>query len=652
MCCFNFERCDSCCRRLGCGCIDHNKDESRLESVTEINRSCTDLPCIGLFAVFILTMVSYVWSSAFTEGNPSRLIRGVNHAGKICGVSDGVKDLDYAFWPDLSTFRFKVCTDNCSRATNDAAGNHIKLPGGEPGIVGYDSTLYLDRYCIPSLDSLDVEGFDDEDNSAQRSVGDLELAMPIFGAAIAIAFVMSFLFVWLMKICVGCFVWGIVALILVCGMALCYFLYSSKDDENLSGKEQDMRMYAGIAVGACTFIFFCIIVFMRNRIRIAIEVIKSAGRAFGDMPWMVLFPIGPILAAVAFFWAWAFAAIYIFSAGEVTMKDTPDDFVGVTFAAENSDESQVPVAAEYEVIDYSETIQNSFAPHFFLLLWVVQFLVYFVFTVISGAVANWYFTERDAEGKKKRGGEHGQLSHRAVCGACFRTVRYHLGTIIFAAAIIALVQFARAVVTYMEKTMGAKKGKEPNRIQKVLLRVVNCLLWCLECCLDKINGNALIWVAIYGDAFCPAVCGSFKLIWENLVRVAAISFFSAMVTMLGKVLIPLLTMAVCGAALLYAEPFKSELSSPMLPLVVVFIIAFGVAQMFLTVYDTAIDTIFLCFLLDEKHNKADGQMLADPDLRAIVQKYEVESKQLADQKQRRTKDQAYQDDSEKEAVVV
>jgi len=649
-CCFNFERCDGCCKRLGCGCKEH-KDEERFESVTEINRSCTDIPCIGIFGAFFGAMVFYVWMTAFAEGDPDRLIRGVNHAGKICGKSVGVDNLPYAFWPDLGSFRFKVCTDDCYKATfTDYQTNHINIP--DTGNAPYESELYLDKYCVPDMDNLEIEGFNDEDNSAQRSIGDFNLAMPVFGAAIAIAFVMSFLFVWLMKVCIKAFVWGVVALILFCGLALSYVLYASKDDENLSDKESKMRLYAAAAIAVCTFIFFCIIVFARKRIMIAIEVIKSAGRAFGDMPFMVFFPIGPIFAAIAFFWAWVFAAVYIFSAGELTEKDTPSTFtVGQTFAAENN---AFPVAATFEVIDYHSTVKNAFAPHFFLLLWVVQFFVYFVFTVISGAVANWYFTERDAEGKKKRGGDsaNGELSHRAVLKACCRTTRYHLGTVLFAACIIAMVQMARAVVTYLEKTMGAKGGKEPNKIQKLLFKVVNCLLWCLECCLDKINGNALIWVAIYGDAFCPSVCGSFKLIWANLVRVAAISFFSAMVTMLGKVLIPLMTMAICGALMLNSEPFKSELSSPILPLVVVFIVAYGVAQMFLTVYDTAIDTIFLCFLLDEKHNKANGKMLADPALRAIVQKYEKESKELADQKQRRGNANAYQDDSEKEAVVV
>merc|ERR1719365_411070 len=81
--------------------------------------------------------------------------------------------------------------------------------------------------------------------------------------------------------------------------------------------------------------------------------------------------------------------------------------------------------------------------------------------------------------------------------------------------------------------------------------------------------------------------------------------------------------------MLNSEPYKSELSSPILPLFIIFVISLAVALMFLTVYDTAIDTVFMCFLLDEKHNKANGRMLADEGLRNIVQKYEEESKKLA-----------------------
>ena len=54
-------------------------------------------------------------------------------------------------------------------------------------------------------------------------------------------------------------------------------------------------------------------------------------------------------------------------------------------------------------------------------------------------------------------------------------------------------------------------------------------------------------------------------------------------------------------------------------------------MLFLTVYDTAIDTVFICFLVDEEANKNSGTMMADKGLRDIVQKYEGKSKELANQ---------------------
>ena len=110
-------------------------------------------------------------------------------------------------------------------------------------------------------------------------------------------------------------------------------------------------------------------------------------------------------------------------------------------------------------------------------------------------------------------------------------------------------------------------------------------------------------MSIYGDPFCPAVCGSFKLIWSNLVRVAVITFFSGIITLLGKIMIPIITTAISGFILYNINPYKSELGSPILPLIIIFIISLTIAMMFLTVYDTSIDTVFLCFLIDEKQNK-------------------------------------------------
>eukprot|EP01084_Bolivina_argentea_P003628 6820_1 len=627
-CCSCFEKCDPCCRRLGCSCKDHDS-EGYLASI-ENNRSCTDVPCILLFIGFITFLVSFVWMTAYVEGDPDRLIRGVNHAGLICGKSEGVENLPYAFWPDPMEFRFKVCTNNCNEATFDNFySNHVYVNDIN---APYPSELYIDKYCIPSMANMSIAGFDSYTNELQRGMGDVETAIPIIGASIAIAFIVSFCYVWLMKCCVGILVWSTVGIIIFGGYAFGYLLYdSSKNiDANLSDNEQKIREYGSYGIFALITIFLFIIIFARNRIRIAIQVIKSAGRSIGDMPMMVFFPLGPICFMIGFFFLWIYSTIFIFSAGNEINNDTPSQFIGETFISESD---KYVTNSTFKVIDYDTTIQNQFAPHFFLLLWVVQIFIYFTFTVISGSVADWYFTKRDENGNKFRGNDDGELSNRAVCNSCCRTSRYHFGTIIYAALIIAIIQFIRWCIRYVERTLNSS-GKEPNKLQKLLFRLVDCLLWCLECCLDKISRNALIWTSIYGDAFCPSVCGSFKLIWSNLMRVAVITFFATIVTTLGKIMIPLITTSICAAILLFMSPYNQEISSPILPLIIIFIISIAVSMMFLTVYDTAIDTVFMCFLIDEKQNKNNGQMLADEGLRNIVQKYEQESKKLAQSIQR------------------
>lgn len=621
-CCF--ASCDPCCRRIGCSCKERSDDTF---ASIDNNRSCTDMPCILVFVAFLIFLMISIWRPAFRDGDPDRIVYGVDYRGRICGKSAGVETKKFAFWPSLTDYRFKVCTNDCEDATSfltNAASNpnhtnHIT--------VGYPSRTYLDKYCIPTADSgVSIQGFDDYTNEVQRYIADIKTAFPIIFASIGIAFVMSFLYIFLMRMCLSCLVWGTVAAILVGGTLTGIAFVQKANDSELSDSDANLRKGIGYGAFALTAIFFLFIVFARKRIQIAIQVIKSAGRSMKDMPCMVIFPLGPMLVLVSFFIAWIFACIYIFSAGKRKYIDTPDQFIGNFFVAEDE---ETPVPDTFPVTDYDHTIQNAFAPHFFLLLWVVQICIYFTFATVAGSVADWYFTKRDENGNKIRGNNSEfELSTRPVFSSCMRTFRYHLGTIFYAAFIIAVIQFIRWCVRYMERLMNSS-GKEPNKLQKLLFKLVDCFLWCLECCLDKISKNALIWMAIYGDAFCPSVCGSFALIWANIMRLAVISLFSAMVTLLGKVMIPLMTVGFCGLILMNVEPFATDISSPIAPLVVILILALAVAILFLTVYDTAIDTIFLCFLIDEKHNKSSGEMLADPALAAIVQKYSAESKKLA-----------------------
>ena len=142
-----------------------------------------------------------------------------------------------------------------------------------------------------------------------------------------------------------------------------------------------------------------------------------------------------------------------------------------------------------------------------------------------------------------------------------------------------------------------------------------CVVACVHSCLDKINKNALVWTAIWGDSFGTASCSSFKMLWGNMGRTGAMSVVAFFLMFLGKILIALATTGFAGIFLRLRYP---DISSPVLPMVVVFIIAFMVGSLFMSVFEVAMDTVFLCFLIDEKLHASSGTMCASKGLRKLI----------------------------------
>jgi solute carrier family 44 (choline transporter-like protein), member 2/4/5 len=62
------------------------------------------------------------------------------------------------------------------------------------------------------------------------------------------------------------------------------------------------------------------------------------------------------------------------------------------------------------------------------------------------------------------------------------------------------------------------------------------------------------------------------------------------------------------------DPFMSDITSPFLPLVLVFFIAYAIATVFMMIYGMAIDSILMCFLYDEEMNKGKGAPKNCPEL--------------------------------------
>merc|ERR1719273_1961710 len=102
---------------------------------------------------------------------------------------------------------------------------------------------------------------------------------------------------------------------------------------------------------------------------------------------------------------------------------------------------------------------------------------------------------------------------------------------------------------------------------------------------------------------------------------------TSVVIFIGKVSVCLASTGTAILILMYYDPQSSLL----LPGAIMLLLTYYLAYAFMTVYETAVDTVFVCFLLDEEWNKENptAEMFADKGLLEIVEKYAEQSKTLA-----------------------
>eukprot|EP00462_Mataza_sp_D1_P001407 CAMPEP_0175092832 /NCGR_PEP_ID=MMETSP0086_2-20121207/2674_1 /TAXON_ID=136419 /ORGANISM="Unknown Unknown, Strain D1" /LENGTH=652 /DNA_ID=CAMNT_0016365723 /DNA_START=32 /DNA_END=1990 /DNA_ORIENTATION=- len=612
----------------------------------ETKRSCTDiLPLLAFLASWGL--LAFIQITAQNNGaDPNKIIYGVNAKGQICGVTEGVKDKPLAAFPyvDFSLsnptsnwHHLVVCVKDCS------VTNGSDMTTANQFSTLYNSSKFL-SYCLPvpasdvsisvsgNLNSQIATGFE----TAAKAITDINTSQDVIFGSAALAFL--FIFFWLVALrkCAKTMVYLLLFCIAGGGMMLSQlFLEWAKDMEVKQAAAESMGdvqylRWAGYLFMALTTIFLLVVFFLRTQIDIAIEVTRESAKALLDMKWLAVFPLLPAILVILYLVLWVFIGLNMYSLTTTVSEPTlnASRTYGLTWLAKNplqvnSINSNIPANITRYQIDTS--LQWASVFHLFHMFWVTQFFFYLGFLIFAGAAADWYFTKTDAEGHKRRGHETAELSHFPVQHSFCRTIRYHLGTVATTSAIIATVKTVRALVLYLERQT---KGEPPNKLQQALFCMLHCYLKCVECCLDKINKNALVWTAVYGDGFCVSCCSSFALVWRNLFRVAALHTVSVIIFFMGKCSVGLCVGGLVALFLMHVDPFKTTLSSPLAPALVSFALAYVISGLFFIMLDSIIDTIFLCFLIDSEVNSK-GQMMATPALQKLVGKYSKRSHDMA-----------------------
>jgi hypothetical protein len=578
----------------------------------------------------------------------SRVTHGVDYLGRICGVSEGVEDKPVGAWPYPLEYGFIVCLEKCNRTmySNENPGVTSNLERiddvMDPNFVIPYPTVEVFGFCIPDAIALaDYGGFnmssiafsdttptysttaaETSDSffdfggdfgsfgaSASKAMSSLAQASDIILASFVIAVAMSFFVVWGVAKCVKPIILSLIFLIAFILFGLGYYVYDygvNWEDNGLDEKDGESTVILGYVILGIDALFLIVMFFLRHAIDTAFNVIQMSSDAFQRMKSLIFVPLVCACILFGYFAFWLWGAAYIYSVKTYNYTDTPTELKYYFLAEDDFFRNDNP--DKYNSTSFDSSMQMAAAWHFFHLLWVNQFLIYFTYLVFCGATADWYFTENDEDGNLKIGSGDDEFSAWPILASIKRTLLHHIGTVALTSLIIAIIQFIRAVVHYIENKVGGKK----NKLQEYIFKCIHCCLACAECCMDKINKNALIWTAIFGDSFAPAACGSFRLIMAHLEKVAAINIITGMVINMSKLFCGGLTCLIGILLIQNVEPYASDVNSIYMPGVVMFLIGFYIGTAFLAIQHALIDCIFLCYLVDMDKNPK-GRRYANRD---------------------------------------
>ncbi|KAJ0409344.1 hypothetical protein ATCC90586_000581 [Pythium insidiosum] len=377
---------------------------------------------------------------------------------------------------------------------------------------------------------------------------------------------------------------------------------------------------AAYVLWVLTAIVFLLLLAMRKRIHIAIAVIRESSRAIKKMPLLLLWPVFPTVGFIVL-------VVYSISIAAFLMSSSNLDDVVATTAALASNATSSSLNATAPALELNElpsdTLQQVLLGyHLFGFLWTNQLLQAISICTIAGAVAQYYWTAPDASGKRR-------LEARFPIARALRYVlRFSLGSLCFGSFVIAFVQFLRVILEYIDRQYGfpTKELQQSNGVVKVAFLAVRCCLWCFEKCLKFLSKNAYILIAMRGVSFCSAAAASFKLLFNNIARVAVVNSISFFLLLLVKITI---TLAVAGAVFLALSNASAStqlqvlgssdpITSPLAPVLIASILAWLVASAFANVYDAAIDTILLCFCEDTELNGETASDFMSDELRRIM----------------------------------
>ena len=633
-----------------------NPDQFKNGPIDDETRKCRDCICTIIFLVMLVLCI-VVAAFGFIKGKPSQLFYFYDGEGKACGHEDGHKDYPYLYFTsvisglmhfDTDKVIEAVCVKTCpsenldpeeyknKNYTLDCAYQNescevtyrdyyvskeflgrvcfprtedeihynasiqqlIKIYDPDTGdtfekVVNNEDTQTIDGRVYIAQDA--INGEQDSQKASARLINlsyftqlftlwinDLyETRYAILGS-IGWSFVLAMLYFLFLRCCAGVITF-LVILIVEAGFIVLavYFHILSEDEEEIKAESDTTDKAFFWVFTALAAIWLIFILVMCNRIRLAIALTEVTSK-YINKTWCIVFvPFLFFVILVIWLAYWIIMVVFLYTAG---------DF-----------DENTKIFAQFKM---DEKIEYGFWFHIFALFYITAVITAYSQFVYASSACIWYFTF-----------EKGTENH-PIAKSFERGIRYHFGSLVFGATIIAIIRFLMVFVEFIKKKVEKSVGKSQGKFIRCLFCCIQCCLGCCNKIMEYVNKHAYIQIALKGDSFCTAAWEGFGLIIRNLGRFSVLAVVGGVFSIVGILFITVSSCIIGYFLITNVSVFSENLNSCVLPVVCFGIIGFVMGRVTMSIFSVSGDALIHSFLLDEEINK--GQPKAFPELQKFM----------------------------------
>ena len=414
-------------------------------------------------------------------------------------------------------------------------------------------------------------------------INDLNVTKYAILGSIGWSFFLAMFYFLFLRCCAGVITFLIILAVEAGFIVLAVYFHLLSKDEEQQETEGDTTnkafFWVFVALAAIWLIFILI---MCNRIRLAVALTEVTSK-YIHKTWCIVFvPFLFFIILVVWLVYWVILLVFLYTSGEF-------------------EKGQSKVFASFKM---DEKLEYGFWFHIIMIFYITAIIEAYSQFVYASSACIWYFTS-----------EKGTEKH-PIAKSFERGIRYHFGSLVFGATIIAIIRFLMFFVEYVKKKMEKSMGKTQGKCIKCIFCVVECFLACCNKSMEYINKHAYIQIALKGDSFCTAAFEGFGLVIRNLGRFSMLALVGGIFSVVGTIFITVGSCIIGYFLITEVSYFSDNLNSCVLPVVCFGIIGFIMGRVTMSIFSVSGDALIHSFLLDEELNK--GQPKAFPELQKFM----------------------------------